>query len=129
MRPHFRPTGRPVADPANVLTGDGYRITVLDDGLDGQRQIEVGAMGLDATGGVGVHRSVYPNGDVCEYLTVWFRCRAVGGSPRPDGEESVEVAWFAPDALPEVSPRVHRRIAATASPTGEAWFDDPGQPL
>ncbi len=33
MRPHFRPTGRPVADPANVLTGDGYRITVLDEGL------------------------------------------------------------------------------------------------
>ena len=33
MRAHFRPTGRPVADPANVLTGDGYRITVLDDGL------------------------------------------------------------------------------------------------
>ena len=29
----FRPTGPPVADPANVLTGDGYRITVLDDGL------------------------------------------------------------------------------------------------
>ena len=33
MRPHFRPTGNPVADPANVLTGDEYRITVLTDGL------------------------------------------------------------------------------------------------
>ena len=33
MREHFRPTGNPVADPANVLTGDRYRITVLDDGL------------------------------------------------------------------------------------------------
>ena len=29
----FRPAGDPVADPANVLKGDGYRITVLDDGL------------------------------------------------------------------------------------------------
>ena len=29
----FRPTGHPVADPANVLTGPGYRITVLTDGL------------------------------------------------------------------------------------------------
>jgi Glycosyl hydrolases family 31/Domain of unknown function (DUF4968) len=33
VRARFRPTGRPVADPANILTGDGYRITVLDDGL------------------------------------------------------------------------------------------------
>ncbi len=33
MQAHFRPAGSPVADPANVLTGDGYRITVLADGL------------------------------------------------------------------------------------------------
>jgi alpha-glucosidase (family GH31 glycosyl hydrolase) len=33
VRAHFRPTGQPVADPANVVTGDGYRITVLADGL------------------------------------------------------------------------------------------------
>jgi len=29
----FRPTGDPVADPANVLAGAGFRITVLDAGL------------------------------------------------------------------------------------------------
>ena len=33
MREHFRPTGNPVADPACVLTGNGYRICVLADGL------------------------------------------------------------------------------------------------
>ena len=33
MRPHFRPTGNPVADPANVVRGAGYRITVLTEGL------------------------------------------------------------------------------------------------
>ena len=33
MRPQFRPAVRPLADAANVLTGDGYRITVLTDGL------------------------------------------------------------------------------------------------
>jgi hypothetical protein len=33
VREHFRPTGNPVADPANVVTGDGYRITLLTDGL------------------------------------------------------------------------------------------------
>ena len=33
VREHFRPTGNPVADPANVVTGDEYRITLLTDGL------------------------------------------------------------------------------------------------
>jgi alpha-glucosidase (family GH31 glycosyl hydrolase) len=33
VREHFRPTGKPVADPANVVMGDGYRITLLTDGL------------------------------------------------------------------------------------------------
>jgi len=33
VREHFRPTGNPVADPDCVLTGEGYRITVLTDGL------------------------------------------------------------------------------------------------
>ena len=33
VREHFRPTGNPVADPGCVLTGDGYRISVLADGL------------------------------------------------------------------------------------------------
>ena len=30
VREHFRPTGNPVADPANVVTGDRYRITRAD---------------------------------------------------------------------------------------------------
>lgn len=81
---------------------------------------------IERLAGVASHVSVYPNGDRCEYLSVWFRCRAVGGTPRPDGEESIEVAWFAPDALPEVSDRVHLRIATTEAATGDAWFTPPG---
>ncbi len=33
MKQHFRLDTHPVADPANVVRGDRYRITVLDDGL------------------------------------------------------------------------------------------------
>jgi hypothetical protein len=33
VQARFRPVVQPLADPANVLTGDGYRITVLADGL------------------------------------------------------------------------------------------------
>ena len=37
---------------------------------------------VERVGGVGTHQVVYPNGDVCEYLNVWFRCRGGGGAPR-----------------------------------------------
>jgi 8-oxo-dGTP diphosphatase len=72
--------------------------------------------------GVATHRVVYPNGDNCEYLNVFFHCRAVSGTPRPDGDESLDAAWFAPDDLPELDPWAQLRIATAAAPTPEAWF-------
>jgi 8-oxo-dGTP pyrophosphatase MutT (NUDIX family) len=75
--------------------------------------------------GVALHASVYPNGDRCEYLAVWFRCRAVGGSPRPDGDESLEVAWFEPGALPELDERTLLRIRTTEPRDAPAWFQPP----
>jgi 8-oxo-dGTP diphosphatase len=76
--------------------------------------------------GVATHTVQYPNGDRCEYLTVWFRCRAVGGTARPDGEESLDVRWFAPDELPELTARARLRIETTAAPAGEPWFEPSG---
>jgi 8-oxo-dGTP diphosphatase len=81
---------------------------------------------VERLGGVAMHSSVYPNGDRCEYLAVWFRCRAVGGAPRPDGEESLEVNWFAPDDMPDVSELVKLRIETTAAPDAPPWFARPG---
>lgn len=43
----------------------------------------------------------YPNGDVCQFQDITIRCRATGGRARVNDNESLEVAWFAPDALPE----------------------------
>lgn len=43
----------------------------------------------------------YPNGDRVHFVSTTFECRPVGGALRADGEESLEVAYFAPDALPE----------------------------
>lgn len=43
---------------------------------------------------------VYPNGDRVQYLDVAFRCRPVGGEARVNDDESLAVAWFAPDELP-----------------------------
>jgi ADP-ribose pyrophosphatase YjhB (NUDIX family) len=41
----------------------------------------------------------YPNGDVAHYVSLTFRCRVTGGSPKTDAETSA-VAFFPPDALP-----------------------------
>lgn len=43
----------------------------------------------------------FPNGDQAHLVSATFECRIVGGRLRADGEESLEVAYFPPDALPE----------------------------
>ncbi len=78
-------------------------------------------------GGVATHPVVYPNGDRCEYLNVWFRCRAVGGEPRVDGDESLEVGWFAPDALPDLDDWARLRIDTTRHAEDAGWHARPGE--
>jgi 8-oxo-dGTP diphosphatase len=43
----------------------------------------------------------YPNGDQVHVVSAAVECQVVGGQLRPDGEESLEVVYFAPDALPD----------------------------
>jgi 8-oxo-dGTP pyrophosphatase MutT (NUDIX family) len=64
----------------------------------------------------------YPNDDVCQYMDITFRCRAVGGEARVNDDESLEVAWFDVDALPELNEFGVFRIkqAMSDAPT---WFD------
>ena len=64
----------------------------------------------------------YDNGDICQYMDISFRCRAVGGTARVNDDESLEVGWFAVDALPELNEFGLQRIkqALTDAPT---WFD------
>ncbi|MBB6173957.1 ADP-ribose pyrophosphatase YjhB (NUDIX family) [Nocardiopsis mwathae] len=65
----------------------------------------------------------YENGDVVQILDIAFRCRPVGGELRADGDESLDVGWFAPDELPAMSEMVMRRIRHASHERGEAWFD------
>ncbi|MFF0558853.1 NUDIX hydrolase [Streptomyces sp. NPDC020472] len=64
---------------------------------------------------------VYPNGDICQYMDVSFRCRAIGGEARVNDEESTEVGWFGVDELPEMKRFSYLRIekALADEPT---WF-------
>ncbi|WP_101255965.1 NUDIX hydrolase [Streptomyces barkulensis] len=63
----------------------------------------------------------YPNGDVCQFVDMSFRCRAVGGRARVNDEESLEVGWFGPDELPPLEEFALTRIerAGRDAPT---WF-------
>ena len=45
----------------------------------------------------------YPGGDESQYVMIVFECAIVGGEPRPDGEETLEVRYWTADeaaALP-----------------------------
>jgi 8-oxo-dGTP pyrophosphatase MutT (NUDIX family) len=64
----------------------------------------------------------YENGDVCQYMDITFRCQALGGEARVNDDESLDVGWFAVDALPELNEFALLRIklALGDAPT---WFD------
>jgi 8-oxo-dGTP pyrophosphatase MutT (NUDIX family) len=46
------------------------------------------------------YRVTYPNGDVTSYVVTVFDATVVGGTPQPDGDETSDVRWWAPDQLP-----------------------------
>lgn len=68
----------------------------------------------------------YPNGDICQFMDLCFRCRALGGEARVNDDESLAVGWFALDDLPELTDYHHFRIkqALSDEPT---WFE-PARP-
>jgi 8-oxo-dGTP pyrophosphatase MutT (NUDIX family) len=56
--------------------------------------VRVGIERIRAVAGGRQFRLRYPNGDLVGYVPTIFDARVVDGVPRPDGEETVEVAWF-----------------------------------
>ncbi|MGY0022039.1 NUDIX hydrolase [Streptomyces sp. cg35] len=64
----------------------------------------------------------YPNGDQCQFMDITFRCRATGGEARVNDDESLEVGWFALDALPQLSEHAVFRIKQAQS-EGPTWFE------
>jgi ADP-ribose pyrophosphatase YjhB (NUDIX family) len=47
------------------------------------------------------HTLHYPNGDVAHYFSLLFLARRWEGEPTPDGEETTELRFAEPTALPE----------------------------
>ncbi|WP_100835421.1 NUDIX hydrolase [Kitasatospora fiedleri] len=65
----------------------------------------------------------YPNGDRTQYLDLVFRCRPLSGEARVNDDESLEVGWFHPDALPELEDRLLDHIARALAGKDEAHFE------
>ncbi|MEU9206372.1 NUDIX domain-containing protein [Streptomyces sp. NPDC048415] len=65
---------------------------------------------------------VFDNDDVCQFMDITFRCRAVGGMARVNDEESLQVGWFEVDALPVLNEHSQFRIKQALS-DGPTWFD------
>ncbi|GGU76206.1 NUDIX hydrolase [Streptomyces albospinus] len=70
----------------------------------------------------------YPNGDMCQFMDVTLRCRAVGGEAKVNDDESLAVGWFALDALPELEHFSLTRIGK-AMEAGPTWFQGMGEEL
>ncbi|MGV9350360.1 NUDIX hydrolase [Streptomyces spiralis] len=64
----------------------------------------------------------YANGDICQFMDITFRCRAVGGEARVNDDESLDVGWFAVDALPDLDEFGLVRIKQALS-DGPTWFE------
>ncbi|WP_306190635.1 MULTISPECIES: NUDIX domain-containing protein [unclassified Streptomyces] len=64
----------------------------------------------------------YANGDICQFMDITFRCRAVGGEARVNDDESLDVGWFAVDTLPDLDEFGLVRIKQALS-DGPTWFE------
>ena len=90
--------GRLGADYRHPGTGGGARPGLVREIFE-----ETGGGGRGRAPGLGGTPSgpvSYPNGDVCDFLTIVFRCRYVSGEARVNDDESLAVGWFAREDFP-----------------------------
>src|SRR5438067_1554235 len=68
--------------------------------------------------------SRYANGDKLAWVSTLFAAETLGGAPKPDGEETLEVRYFAPDEINAVRCKRHVRmyLEAAYAPQREAHF-------
>ncbi|MGY2743273.1 NUDIX hydrolase [Arthrobacter sp. UYCu723] len=72
---------------------------------------------VDAAGPV-----TYPNGDLCHFLTLVFRCRHLSGEAMVNDDESLAVGWFRPEEFPELTPGHLESVRQAMEPDGAAHF-------
>jgi 8-oxo-dGTP pyrophosphatase MutT (NUDIX family) len=65
------------------------------------------------------------NGDQVWWTGIGFRCRYVGGEARVNDDESIDVGWFDPAAVPDLPPHHARCLALALTDDPAAWFAHP----
>lgn len=50
----------------------------------------------------------YPNGDQAQTITFCFMCKPVGGKLQTDGNETLELQYFAQEAMPQLFAQQHQ---------------------
>lgn len=104
-----------IIDPGETVAGTARREAQEEAGVE----IEVERL-------VQVHTlppMQYPNGDRSQYLDHVVRCRWISGEAHVADDESTEVGWFAPDALPPMSEDHRDRILRALSDETACTFD------
>ena len=79
---------------------------------------------VELTGLIGVFggrscTSTYANGDTLSWVSSVFSAKPIGGSLRPDGEETLDVRWFSRDDVKRVRCKPHVALFLDA-----AWSAD-----
>jgi 8-oxo-dGTP pyrophosphatase MutT (NUDIX family) len=104
-----------IIDPGETVAGTARREAMEEAGVE----IEVERLVLVHT----LPPMAYPNGDRSQYLDHVVRCRWVSGEAHVADDESTEVGWFAPDALPPLTDDHRARIERALSDDPVCSFD------
>ncbi|MDR6685861.1 8-oxo-dGTP pyrophosphatase MutT (NUDIX family) [Arthrobacter sp. 1088] len=64
----------------------------------------------------------FPNGDICDFLDITFRCRYVSGEAQVNDDESIAVGWFGLDELPDMSEGNLQAIRLATEPEGPVAY-------
>ncbi|MEU8236659.1 NUDIX domain-containing protein [Actinoplanes missouriensis] len=62
------------------------------------------------------------NGDQVYWFETVLACRAVGGEARVNDDESLDVRWFDPDALPQLNERQTRYLRQAGDASAATFF-------
>ena len=101
-------------DPGEQPAAGAVREIMEETGVEAvvERLLSAEAMGLRRL----------PNGDQVYWFEIGLCCRAVGGSARVNDDESIDVAWFAPEQIPALDAHQTRYLELARKPDGAPYF-------
>lgn len=115
-------TGRWALVGGIVEPGEGIADAVVREVLE---ETGVRAVPEQVTGIYTTPLVTYANGDQAQYVVTAFRCRAIHGEPHVADDESLEVAYFALDDLPDLTADHQLRVAQAVGGASVAQFAPP----